>query len=196
MFRISTGLGFVLTLAACDAGAPSSKAPPLLAGTSASSDAGDALCTSSPGEGTVCSGGQNAPGLTGISVDNEGLVGNSTNGRGVYGTSLSTQGGYFASTSGDGLLAYSTSGFSGHFTGGLGVMIDPPLSGGGPALTVGGPARFALPAAAPGVVPVCGVLDETSGLFTLAKCDDRLDRLEAEVAALQARLGLTDAGAD
>ena len=170
MLRISTALCFVLALAACDAGAPSSKAPPQLAGTSAALDAGaaDVLCTSSPGEGTVCSGGQNAPGLTGISVDNEGLVGTSTNGRGVYGTSLSTQGGYFASTNGDGLLAYSTSGFSGHFTGGLGVMIDPPLSGGGPALTVGGPARFALPAAAPGVVPVCGVLDQASGLFTHA----------------------------
>jgi hypothetical protein len=58
----------------------------------------------------------------------------------------------------------------------------------------------ALPAAATGVIPVCGTLDAPSGLFTLTKCDDRLDKLEAEVAALQARLdGLTagaDAGAD
>jgi hypothetical protein len=150
--------------------------------------------------GTVCSGGDNGPGLTGMSTNNQGLIGNSINGRGVYGSSLESEGGYFSSTDGDGLLAYSVNGFAGHFTGGQGVVIDTPQVTGAPALTANGAARVALPAAAPGVIPVCGTLDTASGLFTLTKCDDRLDKLEATVAALQARLdsltGGADAGAD
>ena len=163
----------------------------------AEADAGtaDASCAYVPSEGLVCAGGDNGVGVTGTSVNNEGLVGTSMNGRGVYGSSMTSQGGYFSSTSGDGLLGYSMSGFSGHFTGGNGVMIDPPGPAASAALTVNGPARLALAAAPATVVPVCGALDQTSGLFTLTKCDDRIDKLEAEVAALQARLGPADAGA-
>jgi hypothetical protein len=149
------------------------------------------MCASSAADGTVCSGGDNQPGLTAVSVNNQGLIGNSQKGRGVYGTSLESEGGYFSSTDGDGVLAYSVNGYSGHFTGGRGVFIDPPGAAGAPALAVNGPVRLALPAAAAGVIPVCGTLDPASGLFTLTKCDDRLDKLEAEVAALEARLGVT-----
>jgi hypothetical protein len=153
------------------------------------------LCSASGGSGTVCSGGDNEPGLTGQSTNNQGLIGNSQHGRGVYGSSSSSEGGYFSSTDGDGVLGYSLNGFSGHFTGGKGVMMDPPSASGSPALTVNGKAQLALPAASAAVIPVCGTLDAASGLFTLVKCDDRLDKLEAEVAALKARLGPADAGA-
>jgi hypothetical protein len=184
----------LLALTACDAAGP-----PASPGAAQASDdaATDGPCTFVPGQGAVCSGGDNGPGVTGVSTNNQGLIGDSMNGRGVYGSSFTSQGGYFSSQSGDGLLGYSETGFSGHFTGGTGVMIDPPMSAsaGGPALTVNGQARFALPTAPAGVVPVCGVLDPASGLFTLTRCDDRLDRLEAEVAALEARLGSADAGA-
>jgi hypothetical protein len=149
----------------------------------------------SDGNGPVCSGGDNEPGLTGESINNQGLIGNSQHGRGVYGSSASSEGGYFSSTDGDGLLGYSLNGFSGHFTGGKGVMMDPPTAAGSPALTVNGKVQLALPAATTALIPVCGTLDPTSGLFTLVKCDDRLDKLEAEVAALEARLGSADAGA-
>jgi hypothetical protein len=151
-------------------------------------------CTSSDSDGVVCNGGVDLPGVSGLSKDNEGVIGSSTNGRGVYGASVSLEGGYFSSTDGDGLLAYTLNGYSGHFTGGRGVIIDAPGVAGSPALTANGPARVALPAAAPGVVPVCGVLDTASGLFSLSKCDDRLDRLEAQVAALTARLATMDGG--
>jgi hypothetical protein len=181
-------------LAACDAGA-------MNGGVSAPADASTpaaaaGTCASTSADGTVCAGGDNGPGLTGMSVNNQGLIGNSIKGRGVYGTSLESEGGYFSSTDGDGVLAYSVNGYAGHFTGGLGVAIDAPGVAGAPALTASGPARVALPASSPGVIPVCGTLDPASGLFTLTKCDDRLDRLEAEVAALMARLGPADAGAD
>jgi hypothetical protein len=152
--------------------------------------AATALCSSNDSDGTVCSGGDNLPGLTALSVNNEALIATSQKGRGVYGTSLESQGGYFVSTDGEGLLAYSVNGYSGHFTGGRGVFIDPPGDASAPALAVNGSARLALPAATPGVIPVCGTLDPVSGLFTLTKCDDRLDKLEAEVAALEARLGI------
>jgi hypothetical protein len=185
---------FLLAFAACDGGATAN-------GVSAPADASQGapalaagVCASTPSEGTVCSGGDNDPGLTGTSVNNEGLIGNSIKGRGIYGSSLEREGGYLSSTEGDGLLAYSVNGFSGHFTGGRGVVIDAPGVAGAPALSASGPARVALPAATAGVVPVCGTLDTASGLFTLTRCDDRLDRLEAEVAALMARLGSEDAG--
>ena len=186
-----------LALAACEAGANGgdvSARGDASDGTAA--PAGGALvCTASAGDGVVCSGGDNAPGLTGQSNNNEGLVGDSVKGRGVYGSSLSSEGGYFSSTNGDGVLAYSVNGYAGHFTGGAGVCIDPPGVAGAPALTANGAARVALPAASSGVVPVCGTLDPASGLFTLTKCDDRLEKLEAEVAALMARFG-ADAGTD
>jgi hypothetical protein len=189
-----------LALAACDAGTNAGGASARADGADASagpaSSAGANVCPSSAVNGTVCSGGENGPGLTGTSVNNEGLIGNSIKGRGVYGSSLDSEGGYFSSTDGDGLLAYSASGYAGHFTGGRGLLIDQPGVAGAPALTASGAARIALPPAAPGVVPVCGTLDAASGLFTLTKCDDRLDRLEAEVAALMARLGVPDAGAE
>jgi hypothetical protein len=149
---------------------------------------------STPDNGTICNGGDNGPGLTAMSGNNEGLIGNSVQGRGVYGSSVGSEGGYFSSTNGDGLLAYSENGYAGHFTGGRGVVIDPPGVSGALALTASGPVRVGLPAASQGVVPVCGTLDTASGLFTLTKCDDRLDKLEAEVAALMARLGSADAG--
>ena len=185
-------------LAACEAGGATTGGaespqgvPPQMDGSTA--EAG--ICTTSAADGTLCSGGDNGPGLTGESVNNQGLIGNSVKGRGVYGSSISSEGGYFSSTDGDGLLAYSFSGYSGHFTGGRGVLIDPPGAADAPAVTVNGPALLALPAAASGVIPVCGTLDAASGLFTLSKCDDRLDKLEAEVAALKARLDGPDAGA-
>jgi hypothetical protein len=90
------------------------------------------------------------------------------------------------------LLAYSTHGFAGHFTGGRGVVIDPAGVAGAVALAVNGPTRIALAAATTNGVPVCGSLDPDSGLFTLGRCDDRLARLETDVAALKARLA--DAG--
>jgi hypothetical protein len=187
---------FVLALAACDGSAAAG-------GTSARADASSAesaaagaaaLCVTSDEDGTTCSGGDNTPGLTGISVNNQGLIGNSIKGRGVYGSSMESEGGYFSSTDGDGLLAYSVNGYAGHFTGGQGVTIDPPGVTGAVALTANGPARIALPAASGGVIPVCGTLDAATGLFTLTKCDDRLDKLETEVAQLMARLGSADAG--
>jgi hypothetical protein len=174
-----------LAFAACDAST--------MGGASAQADAGSApagagLCSVSADDGTVCSGGDNGPGLTATSVNNQGLIGNSIKGRGVYGSSIESEGGYFSSTDGDGLLSYSVNGYAGHFTGGRGVFIDPPQVADAPALTASGPARVALPAAPSGVIPVCGTLDAASGLFTLTKCDDRLDKLEAEVAALKAQI--------
>jgi hypothetical protein len=191
----------VLVLAACDAGTNGGRvstvvdASPLSA--SSSADSGTlVLCTTSPEEGTVCNGGENGPGLTAQSVNNEGLIGDSIKGRGVYGSSVAIEGGYFSSTNGDALLGYSQNGYAGHFTGGRGVIVDAPGIGGSPALTANGPALVALLSADAGVVPVCGSLDTASGLFQLTKCDDRLDKLEAEVAVLMARLGPADAGAD
>jgi hypothetical protein len=186
-------LPVVFVLAACEGAATTGASPG--DGATAVAVAGE-LCAVTSADGTVCAGGVNGPGLTGTSVNNQGLIGSSTKGRGVYGSSLTSEGGYFSSTDGDGLLAYSLNGFSGHFTGGRGIAIDTPGVSGAPALTANGPARVALATGAPGVIPVCGTLDPASGLFTLVKCDDRLDRLEAEVAALQARLGSADAGAD
>jgi hypothetical protein len=184
-------------LAACDASSGAVGARTSNDAAAESGNAGTAeTCSSSASDGTVCSGGDNQPGLTAMSVNNQGLIGNSQKGRGVYGTSLESEGGYFSSTDGDGVLAYSVNGFSGHFTGGRGVLIDPPGAVGAPALTANGPVRLALPAAASAVIPVCGTLDPASGLFTLTKCDDRLDKLEAEVAALEARLGVTPAPSD
>jgi len=184
-----------LALAACDAGmnagGVSSKGD---ASAGAAAMVGAELCSESVDDGTVCTGGDNGPGLTGMSVNNQGLIGNSQMGRGVYGSSLTSEGGYFSSTDGDGVLGYSVNGYSGHFSGGKGVTIDSLQVEGAPALTANGPARLALPAAAAGVVPVCGTLDAASGLFTLSRCDDRLDKLEARVAALEARLGASDAG--
>jgi len=148
-----------------------------------------ALCTTMEGMGTICNGGSNNPGLTGTSENNQGLIGSSTNGRGVYGSSVASEGGYFSSTDGDGMLAYTVKGYAGHFTGGRGVQIDPPTVATDHALTVNGKARLALADAPAAPIPVCGTLDPTSGLVTLTKCDDRLDRLEAKVAALEARLG-------
>lgn len=147
----------------------------------------DERCATAVGQGTVCSGGRNDPGITGTSLNNQGVVGNSTSGRGVYGSSVRSEGGYFSSTDGDGVLAYSANGFAGHFVGGRGVIIDPP-SVGGAALAVSGMTRTGLGAAGVRAVPVCGALDAESGLFTLSKCDDRLDRLEADVSALKTKL--------
>jgi hypothetical protein len=188
-----------LAFAACDAGMNAG-------GVSAKADAsagavattGAELCSVSADDGTVCSGGDNGPGLTGMSVNNQGLIGNSQMGRGVYGSSLSSEGGYFSSTDGDGVLGYSVNGYSGHFSGGKGITIDNLQVPNAPALAANGAVMLALPAAAAGVIPVCGTLDAASGLFTLTKCDDRLDKLEAEVAALKARLdgAGVDAGAE
>jgi hypothetical protein len=186
---VLTGLG----LAGCDS-APGAS-PIADGGSDAASDAGAALCTAGPNEGTVCSGGENAPGLTAQSVNNQGLIGDSVNGRGVYGSSIASEGGYFSSTDGDGLLAYSTNGYSAHFTGGRGVIIDPPGPTAVAALSINGSERVALPAAATSAVPVCGTLDQASGLFTLGSCVDRFAALEARIAALEARLGTADAGA-
>jgi hypothetical protein len=58
-----------------------------------------------------------------------------------------------------------------------------------------GAVEVGLADAGTGVIPVCGALDATTGLVTLTKCDGRLEKLEAEVAALMARLGV-DAGTD
>jgi hypothetical protein len=180
-----------LALAACDGGAPGGATSNAGAAGSSSADAGAAsavACSSTADDGVVCSGGDNGVGLTAMSVNNQGLIGNSQKGRGVYGTSISSEGGYFSSTDGDGLLAYSTNGFAGHFTGGRGITIDAPLVAGAPALTANGAARLALPAAPSDAKPVCGTLDEASGLFTLGSCADLLAPLEARVAALEARL--------
>jgi hypothetical protein len=198
--RTSTVVGLILAVsgaaAGCDATSPAGANIPVHQGAdggAGAGEAGGAPCALIGGQGTVCTGGANEPGITGTSVNNQGLVGSSMNGRGVYGTSLASEGGYFSSTDGDGLLAYSTKGFSGRFTGGRGVVIDPPGLAGAVALAVNGPTRTALVAATAGGVPVCGSLDAESGLFTLGRCDDRLARLEADVAALKARLA--DAGA-
>lgn len=189
-----------LLLAACDGAAmntPASGPRDGAADSGAGLAATDAVCSFSPDQGAVCNGGQNEPGLTATSVNNEGLVGNSTSGRGVYGSSIGLEGGYFSSTNGDGLLAYTVNGYAAHFTGGRGVVIDAPGVAGSCALTANGPVEASLPAAASGVIPVCGTLDTATGLYTLTKCDDRLDKLEAQVAALMARLGLSaDAGTD
>jgi len=171
-----------VTLVACDAAAPSASAD-----AGASTTVGS-LCTSSAADGTLCSG-DNGPGLTGESVNNQGLIGNSIKGRGVYGSSISSEGGYFSSTDGDGLLGYSTNGFSGHFTGGKGVVVDAPGVAGAPALSVAGSVEVTLGAAPAGSVVVCGTLDPTSGLFTLTKCEDRIAALEARIAALEGRVG-------
>jgi hypothetical protein len=184
-----------LPLLACDGATSSGGVAAPADGATPSATGAQQTCAESSGNGTVCSGGDNEPGLTGQSINNQGLIGNSQHGRGVYGSSDSSEGGYFSSTDGDGVLGYSLNGFSGHFTGGKGVMMDPPMAAGGPALTVNGEARVGLAAAPGAVIPVCGTLDPASGLFTLVKCDDRLDKLEAEVAALKARLGSADAGA-
>jgi hypothetical protein len=184
-----------LPLLACDDAASSGNATAPLDGSTPPATGAQEACSESSGNGTVCNGGDNEPGLTGQSTNNQGLIGNSQHGRGVYGISASSEGGYFSSTDGDGVLGYSLNGFSGHFTGGKGVMMDPPMASGSSALTVNGNAELALAPAAAAVIPVCGTLDPASGLFTLVKCDDRLDKLEAEVAALKARLGPADAGA-
>src|SRR5882672_7850435 len=145
-------------LFACEGGTMPGQAAAGMDAASTPPPSGQEACVSD-GNGPVCSGGDNEPGLTGESINNQGLIGNSQHGRGVYGSSASSEGGYFSSTDGDGILGYSLNGFSAHFTGGKGVMMDPPTAAGSPALTVNGKVQLALPVATTALIPVCGTLD-------------------------------------